>query len=104
MIKQKYEYTLEDIANDLGYDTWENIYKEWKNIPPTEKRKIQEVFTKGISDFVLKNKRLIRDNIWKAIDVSKETMAMEGVEEGFNEIVISDFEIVKIVDIDKFKK
>jgi GNAT superfamily N-acetyltransferase len=53
-----------------------------------------------MEDFVLENAEFIKENIYAAIDVSEK--AMDEVESGFNEIVISDFEIVKVVPVTTF--
>lgn len=55
-----------------------------------------------MEEFVLENADTIKEGIYDAIDVSEK--AMDEVETGFNEIIISDFEIVKVVPVDTFKE
>jgi hypothetical protein len=97
-----YVRKLNLLAHDLDLGSWSDVHEKYDRLDEGSKKKLLANFVKSMEAFVLENSESIKENIWSAIDVSEK--AMDEVETGFNEIVISDFEIVKVVPIETFKE
>jgi hypothetical protein len=100
LIKRKYVITLEKLASEVNFNSWQEVYDSYKNFSDNDKIKLLKLFVNAMSQFVIDNKEIIKDNLYDAIDVSEE--AMTEVEQGFSEIVISDFKIISVVPITNF--
>lgn len=100
-IQKKYEEALQQLATEMGMDSWHQVHAAYATLDEKQKDMILHSFIKAMEQFMLMNKESIKNNIYQAIDVSEE--AMTEVETGFSEIVISNFKIVKIVPIGTFK-
>jgi GNAT superfamily N-acetyltransferase len=101
-IKQAYVAKLQELAGELRVGSWKEVHDKYGSLSGEQKKKLLERFVSSMEEFVVENADNIKDNIYGAIDVSEK--AMDEVETGFNEIVISDFEIVKVVPIETFKE
>jgi GNAT superfamily N-acetyltransferase len=101
-IKKAYVQKLQELAAELRVVSWKEVHDRYGSLSDEQKKKLLSRFIGSMEAFVVENADSIKDNIYGAIDVSEK--AMDEVETGFNEIVISDFEIVKVVPIETFKE
>jgi len=101
-IKQAYIGKLQELAAELRVGSWKEVHDKYGSMSDEQKKKLLSRFVGSMEAFVVENADSIMDNIYGAIDVSGK--AMDEVETDFNEIAISNFEIVKVVPIETFKE
>ncbi len=100
-IKRKYVIKLEQLSRKIGFSNWEEVWNNYESFEKEQKDNILKLFVNAMSEFVFENQETIKYGMYDAIDVSEE--AMMEVETGFKEIVISDFKIIKVLPLDRFR-
>ncbi len=99
-LKHAYAMKLQELARELNLPDWQSVHQKYGQLGEDSKKKLLARFVAAMEEFILENAEFIKENIYAAIDVSEK--AMDEVESGFNEIVISDFQIVKVVPVTAF--